>query len=78
MLTDASSMVSTAGALAALSALDPSSAHGLFATEVVGQLQVEPTSGDAWWGNPDDIYAQAWGWFATAMYANSLPDLWPA
>ncbi|MGI9149166.1 MAG: glycosyl hydrolase family 8 [Chloroflexota bacterium] len=77
VVEDAFSMVGTAGALAALGKVDPSAAHGLFASEVLGGLQMDP-GGRVWWGNADSVYDQAWGWFATALYANRLPDLWHA
>ena len=32
--------------------------------------------GGVFWNDPDDLYSQEWGWFATALYANALPDLW--
>ena len=32
----------------------------------------------AFWASPDDLYAQDWGWFATALYAGALPNLWSA
>jgi endoglucanase len=77
LLTDTYSIVGTAGALGALSTLDPELAQGLFAAHVLGR--VESTSGgDLWWGDPRDVYEQAWGWFATALYADHLPDLWHA
>ena len=27
-------------------------------------------------GNADDLYAQEWAWFAIALYADALPNLW--
>jgi endoglucanase len=70
----APSMVGTAGALAALLTLDPSIANPLFDAQVLGVGELG-TRG-VYWGNPDDLYAQEWGWFATALYADALPDLW--
>ncbi|MBV9175098.1 MAG: glycosyltransferase family 39 protein [Chloroflexi bacterium] len=78
LVDDGFSMVGTAGALAALSTLDPTLAHGLFAANVLGRVQSDPERDDLWWGDPRDVYAQAWGWFATALYADQLPDLWHA
>ena len=71
------SAVGVAGALAALSTLEPASSHGLFAQGVLGRVQVEPGGGMTW-DDPDDIYAQAWGWFGTALYAGRIGDLWHA
>jgi len=70
------SMVGSAGALAALLTLDPQTANGLYAAQILGSADY--ANGDAHWGNPDDLYAQEWGWFATALYANSLTDIWHA
>jgi endoglucanase len=71
---DPPSMVGTAGALAALLTLDPGAAHTLYATELIGAAR--RGGGGVTWGDPGDIYTQEWGWFATALYANALPDLW--
>jgi endo-1,4-beta-D-glucanase Y/4-amino-4-deoxy-L-arabinose transferase-like glycosyltransferase len=68
------STVGTAGALGALMALDPELADDLFATEFIEQWNRE--DGQAYWGNPDDLYAQEWAWFAIALYADALPNLW--
>jgi hypothetical protein len=70
----APSLVGTAGALAALQTLEPALAHKLFALQFVtgANRQADFVS----WGDPTDLYAQAWGWFATALYADALPDLW--
>ena len=73
-LDSASSMVGTAGALAALLTLDPAAANMLYTTQVAAAAQRTETG--AYWGNPDDFYAQAWGWFATALYADALLNLW--
>lgn len=74
--TDDTSMVGSAGALAALLTLDPQTANGLYAGQILGGADF--ANGEAYWGNPDDLYGQEWGWFATALYANSLPDVWHA
>jgi hypothetical protein len=70
------SLVGTAGALAALLTLDPGAANTLYAGQVVGL--VNHTIEGAYWGFPSDLYTQEWGWYATALYNNSLPDLWHA
>jgi len=69
-----SSMVGTAGALAALLTLDPPAAHTLVAGQLVGRA--ERTSAGVAWGNPSDLYTQEWAWFALAFYADRLLDLW--
>ncbi|MBV9356053.1 MAG: glycosyltransferase family 39 protein [Chloroflexi bacterium] len=76
--SDADSTVATAGALAALSVLDPGAEHGLFASELLGQANVGPDGRADTWGNGNDLYEQAWGWFATALFADQLPDVWHA
>jgi hypothetical protein len=69
-----SSIVGSAGALAALLTLDPDAANRLYATAVVGGSQSR--TAQIYWGDPNDLYAQEWGWFATALYANALTDVW--
>jgi endo-1,4-beta-D-glucanase Y len=71
--TDAS-VVGSAGALAALLTLDDTAANRLYANDVVGGAEVN--NGNLYWSDPNDLYAQEWGWFATALYANALTDLW--
>ncbi len=56
------------------STLDPSSASALYAGQSSAAASI--ADGAAHWGDPNDLYAQEWGWFGTAMYANLLPDLW--
>lgn len=76
IVEEAPSTVGTAGALAALLTLDPERAHGLYAAHILGAVRREGQALS--WDNPDDLYAQEWGWFATALYADALPDLWHA
>ncbi len=75
VLERAPSLIGTAGALAALLTLDPPTAHALHAARILGDAQ---RSGDAisWGGEPNDLYSQEWGWFATALYSDRLLDLW--
>ena len=68
------SLVGTAGALAALGTREPALAHGLFVSQVLGAANRDQ-AGVAW-GSRDDLYAQEWAWFATALHADALPDLW--
>ncbi len=72
--TTDSSLVGTAGALAALLTLNPATANVLYTGQLAAAAQ--PANPGVYWGHPDDLYAQAWGWFATAMYADALPNLW--
>ncbi|MEN9938695.1 MAG: hypothetical protein RLZZ387_5274 [Chloroflexota bacterium] len=71
----APSTVSDAGALAALLTLDPGAAHRLWSTRIGSVTRDEL---GVVWGDPRDLYAQEWGWFGTALYADALPDLWHA
>jgi endo-1,4-beta-D-glucanase Y/4-amino-4-deoxy-L-arabinose transferase-like glycosyltransferase len=71
---EAPSVVGSAGALAALLTLDPAAANRLYVGQLVGGAAT--SGGEAAWGNPDDLYAQEWGWFAVALYADALPNLW--
>ncbi|HEY2595078.1 MAG TPA: glycosyl hydrolase family 8, partial [Chloroflexota bacterium] len=69
-----SSTVGSAGALAALLSLDPNAANRLYADSIVGGS--ESSKGQVYWGDANDLYAQEWGWFATAVYADALTDVW--
>jgi endo-1,4-beta-D-glucanase Y/4-amino-4-deoxy-L-arabinose transferase-like glycosyltransferase len=71
---DDTSLVGSAGALAALLTLDANNANRLYAGQVVGGSQTD--KGQVFWGDPNDLYAQEWGWFATALYAGALTDIW--
>jgi hypothetical protein len=66
--------VGSAGAIAALLTLDPNAANGLYASQLVGGSRF--TDGEVHWMDPSDLYAQEWGWFATALYAGTLTDIW--
>jgi endo-1,4-beta-D-glucanase Y/4-amino-4-deoxy-L-arabinose transferase-like glycosyltransferase len=70
----ASSRVATAGALAALLTLDGDAANALYAGQLVGDSHRADRG--LYWDDPNDLYAQEWGWFATALYAGALPDLY--
>jgi endo-1,4-beta-D-glucanase Y/4-amino-4-deoxy-L-arabinose transferase-like glycosyltransferase len=74
IIEDAPSLSSTAGALAALLTLDPDTANTLYASQLVGLA--DDTGNTVHWGDGGDLYAQEWGWFATALYAGATPDLW--
>jgi endo-1,4-beta-D-glucanase Y len=68
------SLVASAGAMAALMTLDHAAADRLYANAVLGGAQA--TDAQVYWGDPNDLYAQEWGWFATGLYANELNDVW--
>ena len=55
--------------------LDSNAASRLYAAQLLGGAQYT-ADGEAHWGDPGDLYAQEWGWFGTALYANALPDIW--
>jgi endoglucanase len=69
-----SSLVGTAGALAALLTLDPDAADALYTGQIIGTANRNDTG--AYWGEPDNLYGQEWAWFATALYTNAVPNLW--
>jgi hypothetical protein len=77
VVQDRPTIVGVAGAVAALLTLDPSAANTLYASQLIGDSQ-RRTNGEVYWGDAADLYAQEWGWFATALYANQLPDMWHA
>jgi endo-1,4-beta-D-glucanase Y len=68
------SNVGIAGAVAALSTLEPRLAHRLHAAWIVGRMA--PAGPGFYVGDPADIYAQEWAWFEVAFYAGAIPDLW--
>ncbi len=74
IITESPSMVSTAGAVAALLTLDPTTANALYARRIVGAMDHDRAG--AYWDDPNALYTQEWGWFATALYNDALPDLW--
>lgn len=74
LLQKNSSVVSTVGALAAMLTLDPAAASQLYENQLLGQFNRSKPG--IYWDNPDDLSAQEWGWFGTALYADALPDLW--
>jgi endo-1,4-beta-D-glucanase Y len=74
LVHDTPSLVGNAGALAALLTLDPTLAHEIYAGQIVGGANRADTG--IYWDNPNDLYGQEWGWFATALYAGTLSDVW--
>ena len=64
----------TAAALAALLTVDPVAAQSLYASQVVGAAS--RLGAGVYWGDLNDLGGQEWGWLATALYANRVPDLW--
>ncbi len=67
-------LVGSAGAISALLTLNPASANTIYASQVLGQTG--HTANGLYFGDPQDLIAQEWGWFATALYADKLTDLW--
>jgi len=74
IITESPSMVSTAGAVAALLTLDPAAANALYARGIVGAMDHDRAG--VYWDDPNALYTQEWGWFATALYSDALPDIW--
>jgi endoglucanase len=69
------SMVGMAGALAALLTHSPELGHELYVRHIRIEFERYPNNSISW-GDPADLYTQEWGWFATALYADALPNLW--
>lgn len=67
------SAVSTAGALAALDVIEPAAAGRVYAHDVVGGATYDGAT--IFWGDKDDLATQEWNWFATAFYADALPNV---
>ena len=59
-----------AGAMSIFSVIDPDLAIELYAKSFWSEYQ------RGYWGDGDNYYNQNWGWFATALYARDLPNLW--
>jgi endo-1,4-beta-D-glucanase Y len=74
ILEEGPSVVGTAGALGVVAVVEPALAHGLVATQLIGGNNRDEAG--VYWGSPGDLYAQEWAWFALALYADALPDLW--
>ncbi|HEX2915950.1 MAG TPA: glycosyl hydrolase family 8 [Chloroflexia bacterium] len=69
-------LASTAGAMAALQALDPVDTNLLYGGQLVSGFNSTRDGSGIWWGDQNDLQAQEWGWFATALYHQALSDLW--
>jgi endoglucanase len=76
VVEESPSIVATAGAIAALSELDPNEASDLYTRDVVGAARTEPSG--SYGREPDDIYAQEWAWFANALHSERILNLWHA
>lgn len=74
LIEETPSLVGTAGGVAALLTLDPDAANALFVNQIVSNPQRGHVG--MYWGDPNDLYDQEWAWFATALYADKLPNLW--
>jgi hypothetical protein len=66
--------VANSGALGVLLGCEPGAADRFFQDQIMNTAQRQTNS--AAWGDPNDLSNQEWAWFATALYNNSLPDLW--
>jgi endo-1,4-beta-D-glucanase Y/4-amino-4-deoxy-L-arabinose transferase-like glycosyltransferase len=69
------SKVSLAASLSALLTKDPKLANEFF-VEQFREGTTQYIDGTISWGDSLDIYDQEWGWFAVALYADALPNLW--
>ncbi len=70
----APSVVGDAGAMAALLTLDTNLANALYASQLVATANHGGST--VYWGDPNDLYAQEWGWAATPLYSGVTSDQW--
>jgi endo-1,4-beta-D-glucanase Y/4-amino-4-deoxy-L-arabinose transferase-like glycosyltransferase len=69
------SVVGIAGAMAALMHLNPEAGYDLYIQHILlGASRHE--QGFMYWGDPEDLNSQQWGWFAAALYADAMPNIW--
>ena len=66
----------TAGAIAAMMTIDKSRAAAVYSDQVV--KETERTTRNMYWdgGFLTDLAPNEWAWFTTALYNQSLPDVW--
>lgn len=58
------------GALAAINSIVPEKAIDIYSDRFWSMFH------DGSWGEKKNYYIQNWAWFATALYANNLPNVW--
>jgi endo-1,4-beta-D-glucanase Y/4-amino-4-deoxy-L-arabinose transferase-like glycosyltransferase len=75
IIEESPSMVGIAGAMAALLHADPEAGNELYIQHIMLGAD-RHADGFVSWGDPNDLNSQQWGWFATAMYADALPNIW--
>lgn len=63
-------MSTDAGALAALYVAEPDTAIDLYTARFWPEYE------NGYWDEANKYYTQNWAWFATALYANNMPNLW--
>jgi endoglucanase len=63
------------GLIANLLITEPSEARRLYEQKLAPRFTV--TSGQAYWIDAQNYYAQNWIWFGVALYAGALPNLAP-
>jgi hypothetical protein len=75
ILESHTSKVSLAGSLAALLTRDPKTANELYIDQFKKGI-TRYSDNSISWGEPASLYDQEWGWFAVALYADAMPNLW--
>jgi hypothetical protein len=61
--------------MAALMHLNPEAGYDLYIQHILlGASRHE--QGFMYWGDPEDLNSQQWGWFAAALYADAMPNIW--
>ncbi len=76
ILKDSPSVATTAGTLAVLMTIDSNRAETMYRDQIAGGVR-KADKGYFWnWSSVGDLDSNEWGWFATALYNNALPNLW--
>jgi endo-1,4-beta-D-glucanase Y/4-amino-4-deoxy-L-arabinose transferase-like glycosyltransferase len=75
IVEESPSIVGITGAMAALLEMNPEAGNDLYIQHILLGASRHP-EGFVFWGDPFDLNSQQWGWFATALYADALPNLW--
>jgi endo-1,4-beta-D-glucanase Y/4-amino-4-deoxy-L-arabinose transferase-like glycosyltransferase len=75
IVEESPSIVGITGAMAALLEMNPEAGNDLYIQHILLGASRHP-EGFVSWGEASDLNSQQWGWFATALYADALPNIW--
>jgi endo-1,4-beta-D-glucanase Y/4-amino-4-deoxy-L-arabinose transferase-like glycosyltransferase len=75
IVEESPSIVGITGAMAALLEMNPEAGNNLYIHHILLGASRHP-EGFVSWGDASDLNSQQWGWFATALYADALPNIW--